>query len=298
MAGGALKIQYSGTEASCLLTGDATAKTLTATVGDAGAEAADPNFGTAGTIDLTGASVDTLTELAAVIDAYAEYSCEIHYGDSDFSTEGILDQVVQAAGVDAYVLFDISSVLASTALVSWELAQEILGLDDDQQRMCERMINAASKSANRISGRILAATDYTKYLDGNGKEFLLLPEYPVNSVTELNVDTARDFGSSTEVASDEYLLYEDTGEVRLLGATFPCYPQAVKVVFNAGYATLPDDLEMAVIEVVAYNLKRIGGHGNIIGVKEISADGSVNTSYELTIPVNAQGVFESYRRET
>ena len=277
-----------------MLAGDATAKTLTSKIGAGGAEAPDPNFGAAGVIDLTAAAYDTLAELKTSIDGYDDYICEIFYGDEDIVTENILDLEVQAKSTGAYVLFLITSVLASYALVSWEFVKEILELADELQTRCERLINAASTSANRITDRFLKAAAYSKTLDGNGKDSLLLSDYPVNSITELNIDTGRAFGASTEIT--DYLLYPETGLIRMDSAVFPAYSQCVKVVFNAGFSPVPDDLQLAVAEVVAYNLGRFGGKGNLIGVKNLQAQSMIVTSYELTIPVNAQRVFESYRR--
>ena len=295
MAGGALKVQYTGAQASCLLIGDATAKTLTSKIGAAGAEAPDAAFGVAGVLDLTAAAQNTLLELKNVIDGYADYAATIHYGDEDIDTGTILNQTVQAKGVDGYVLFSIVSVLASYALVSWEFVKEMLPeAKDTQQLYYERLINAASTLANRISGRQLKAVDYTQILDGSGDESIVLPEYPANSVTSLYIDTSRAFAASTEMT--DYLLYSDIGKLLLPSATFPDSPQCVKVVYNAGLNPVPEDLEIAVLEVVVYNRKRLSGQGNMIGTKSSQAEGMITTAYELTIPVNAQRVFESYRR--
>jgi len=292
MAGGALKIRYTGAEDSCLLLADSTAKTLTSKIGAVGAEAEDPSFGVAGVLDLTAAANDALSKLAAVIDAYVDYTCEILYGDDEIETGNVLDSESQAKGTDAYVLFAIDSVLASHALVSWEFAKEILELDDDEQTLFERLINGASATANRIGRRIFAATDYTKTLDGNGSPALLLPEYPVNEITELNIDVAWEFGADT--VETAYLLYAEHGELRLKYGEFPECPQCVKVVFNAGYADVPDELQLAVLEVVAFNASRMINRGNRIGTKSFQADGAISTSYELTVPMNARVVFEYY----
>jgi len=183
-------------------------------------------------------------------------------------------------------------VLKAHALITWAFAQEMLDLDSVEQSRYEHLINIASATANRVGRRIFAATDYTEYLDGNDSPRLLLPEYPVNSITELNIDVFWEFGSDT-IESD-YLLYEDRGEIYRKYAEFPACAQCVKVVFNAGYATVPDELQMAVLEVVAFNASRLANRGGIIGTKSFEADGAISTSYELTVPVNAQRVFEYY----
>lgn len=291
MAGGALKIRYSGAEDSCLLIADSTGMTLTSKVGAVGAEAEDSAFGISGVIDLSSAG-NSISELAESIGAYADYSCEVFYGDDTLDTENVLDAQCQAKAIDAYVLFSIESVLASHALVSWEFAQDLLGLNDSEQTQFERLINAASATANRIGRRVFAATDYTVQLDGNGSQRILLPEYPVNSVTELNIDTEWSFAAGT--IETDYLLYSEQGEIFRKYAEFPDHPQCVKVTFNAGFTEVPDELELAVIEVVAFNASRVANRGGRIGTKSFEANNAVTTTYELTVPVNAQRVFEYY----
>jgi len=188
------------------------------------------------------------------------------------------------------------SVLSDTALISWEFTNELLpNLRDTDKTRYERLINAASKTACRITKRELKAQDYTSILDGNGRDVLLLPEYPVNSVTSLYIDISRTFGDDTEETN--YLYYEDTGKLVLPYSYFPQYPQCVKVLYNAGFDPIPEDLELAVLEVVLYNAKRLSGDAGTVGIRSIAGADGLNTAYELTIPVNAQRVFESYRRD-
>jgi len=54
--------------------------TLTSRIGTLGAEAVDAAFGTAGVIDLANAATDTVGELVAVIEAYADYEAELVTG--------------------------------------------------------------------------------------------------------------------------------------------------------------------------------------------------------------------------
>jgi hypothetical protein len=182
--------------------------------------------------------------------------------------------------------------LASYALVDWQTVRDHLGLDDSEQAKAELVINAASETANRYAERKLAATDYTHTLDGSGREELRLPQYPVNSITSVHVDVDREFGSDTEVT--DYLTYSDEGIlVRTDAGTWPSARQSVRVVYNAGYSTVPSELQIAVLEVVDYNWRRLASRS--IGTRSMSGEG-VTTEFELTIPTNAQRVFEGYRR--
>lgn len=187
------------------------------------------------------------------------------------------------AGLDAY------------ALISWEFTKEILpDLRDTDQIRYELLINAASSTANRVADRYLKALDYTSTLDGSGRSSLLLPEYPVNSVSAVRIDTERVFGAESEVTG--YLVYATEGKITLISGSFPSSPQCVEVAYNAGFDPVPEDLKLAVLEVVIYNAKRLGGNAGAVGVRSIAGPDGLNTSYELSIPMNARKVFESYRR--
>jgi hypothetical protein len=302
--GGCLSIQYTGASASCILLGDAAAKTLTSKIGAAGAEAVDAAFGTAGVFDLTAVTVDTLAELAAIIEAYVGYTCSIVYGD-DIATGNIVTQgPVQAKGVAAYVYFSLAaSVLSATALTTWARYQAIRGADlspDSDQTTVEYLINSASEQAEMISSRRLKARAYSATasrpydFDGNGRDKMLLPEFPVNSIAHLYIDSARAFGASTELtAGTDYLLDIDVGMLILPYRTFTPGYRNVRVERNAGWATVPDYVQEAVIETVAWTLSRV--RGSNIGMRTVASPAGVSSSYEIEIPMSARRVFESLK---
>lgn len=187
-------------------------------------------------------------------------------------------------------------MLTADALVTWDVLRTYLGeghdyLGDDDRVWAEGLINAASERANMISGRKLASRAATVKLDGTGGDVLLLPEYPVTAIAEVKLDTARAFGTDTVLDADDYVLYED-GRL-YFPSGLPSARQCVQITYTAGYVTVPPDLQLAVVECVAYGWKRF--RSRAIGTSSITADG-VTTQYEIDIPMPARRVFESYRR--
>lgn len=91
--GGVILIKYSGAEDSCKLELSASGKTITSKVGDLGAEAVDTNFGTAGVIDLTATGFDTVGELVAAIDGYADYSCAKLMGADTATVVSVIETI-------------------------------------------------------------------------------------------------------------------------------------------------------------------------------------------------------------
>ncbi|MCE5192099.1 MAG: hypothetical protein LLG08_10140 [Actinomycetia bacterium] len=292
MLGALLKIQYTGASASCVLTASATGPTLSSAIGAAGAEVADAAFGTAGTIDLTGATVDTIEELAAVIDGYANYTASVLYGEG-LDTSNILDAVVQAKTPAAYIAFDAPSILSAYSLVSWEYAKLMLDLSPDDRSKSEFILNATTAQGEHIAKRQLAARYVTKDLDGTGTPKLMLPVWPINSVSRVNIDSTGTFDSADDLDTDDYRIYSDEGYIALVSRTFPAGLQNVRVAWGGGFSPIPADLQFAAIECLKWNLLRLAGEA--IGVRNVISSDGVNTGMEITIPTSARRVFESYR---
>lgn len=302
--GGCLQIEYTGASASCLLKGDAAAKTLTSLIGAAGAEVADAAFGIAGVLDLTAVTVDTLDELAAVIDAYADYTAAVTYGD-DIPTENILTHTVQAKGVKGYVLFQYpASVLATYALTTFSRYQALRGsglAPNSDQAQVELLINAVTEDGEALAGRLLKARTYgagaglldPHDFDGSGTDTLILPAYPVNTVTHVYIDDTWVFGAGTEVDSGDYTWYPDEGLLVYPRGTFPKGRKNVRVEYNGGFSTVPDRIQRATVEAVVWNLSRL--RGNSIGMRTQSTDAGVSSSFEIEMPLSARRVFENLR---
>lgn len=187
--------------------------------------------------------------------------------------------------------------LDDNALVTWEKTQSILGLEAGDQAKYESLINAASAVANKYTGRKLSARDYIVRLDGNGKDEILLPEFPVNSVTSVFIDTAREFGSESEIT--DYVLYEEEGSIYYEGK-FPDDRKCVQIAYNAGFPadSIPEDIQIAVVEIVAWMAHRLSDNGTGVGIRQFNEAGGGTIEYEMNLPLSAQRKLDPYvRRE-
>ncbi len=188
-------------------------------------------------------------------------------------------------------------MLSPFALITVSKVQEVLNLDEDTN--LEFLINSASLKANSISKRILAQTTHNKILDGTGWDTLILPEYPVTSVTGIFDDPTRDWGDESLLSLDDLILDNGNGVLFYKNGTFSKGEKTIKVEYTAGYPIdeAPGDLLGAIIESIAFNINRFSGGGNKIGLKTLSADGVISSSYEINLPLTIRSVFESYKRE-
>ncbi len=184
--------------------------------------------------------------------------------------------------------------LNDNALVTWDQLKRALGIskDDDESRY-EWLINGASSRIEQMVGRKLFSAERTEYQAGHGGEIILLDCWPVSEIDSLYVDANREFGSDTEIDSEDYDLDSGSGVVYLLGKKAPRGRKIIKVTYTGGYESIPEDLQAATVEIVVANFRRMAKNQG--GIKSISAPDSVGTTYELSIPVNARQVIELYK---
>jgi len=131
--------------------------------------------------------------------------------------------------------------------------------------LLNNLIARAEDEADMYCHRVFAAATYTEYYDGNGLSKMNLKHYPVNSITSIHDDLDREYGADDLIDSDDYVFEADSGIVKLDGLTFTGGIQNIKVIYNAGYATLPDDVTDAIVKLVA--AKYLLGQGAINAIE-------------------------------
>lgn len=167
-----------------------------------------------------------------------------------------------------------------------------------QDTWLEALRVGAEAEIKRYCDQWLESNTWTHFLTGNGRQELVLKERPVTSITSVHIDTYGNFGQTSGAFASTTLLTEGTDYALRLdgtvwGTSTACShsglllrlrtvwqeaprsfqvqrltPEVgpvhgnVKVVYTAGYATIPDDLKLAVAQLVAW-LKLtapLGGH--------------------------------------
>jgi hypothetical protein len=107
------------------------------------------------------------------------------------------------------------------------------------------------------------------YLDGNGKRWMYLPQYPISYITEVNIDSEREFGSGTVVASADIFWYP-SGKVVTEGDHFQYGRRNIRFDYVAGYAPvvggthnavvssypIPNDLKQVMTEMIVMLFKQ------------------------------------------
>lgn len=156
-----------------------------------------------------------------------------------------------------------------------ELSAYTTGLIASSDPRADIILAGATKALQRYCGWDIApATDVTVYLDG-GTEELYLPTLKLNSIASITVDGE---------ALTEFEWSRRTGNVRRSDRIgFPEVYGGIVVVFNSGYAEVPDDLKQIVLQVSATALSSPTG-----ATREQA--GQVSTMWATTAPGVAGGL--------
>lgn len=173
-----------------------------------------------------------------------------------------------------------------TTLATAKAWLAVTGTGDDA--LLTRLVSAVSAAAQQRMGRQIASQSYTDTRNGTDKMAMAFPTQPVTAVASVTVDgiaiPARPAPGQSGYTFDAQL-------IRLVGYSFTRGVQNVVLVYTAGYAATPTDLEQAVVEIVAHKYKerdRIGQTSKVLAGETVS--------FLRDVPVDALRVIDQYRR--
>lgn len=125
-------------------------------------------------------------------------------------------------------------------------------LNTDQDTRLERLISSASRKIMNFCDRKFVQETHTEYQHGRRSNSLVLKQWPADKPTELNIDPESTFGVDTQVDTTEYEVLHDSILILLNGQKFPKGTRNIKIVYQASYATIPEDLDEACVHQVEY----------------------------------------------
>lgn len=194
------------------------------------------------------------------------------------------------------------------ALTSLDALKDYLGISQSaNDNLLESCIDRATALFELETRRKLKARDYSyvstadaydpdnAVLDGNGRDAISLPQYPLNTLTTLRInEIAIDARSSIYALG--YVLDKKAGILRLSGYVFTRGLANIELVYNAGYSTIPDDLSNVCLEQAAWLFKQTAPGGNLLGVaSKTLADGSISYTAKDLLP-SVKIVLENYKK--
>lgn len=196
-----------------------------------------------------------------------------------------------------------------------------LGISDSSaDAILSRLITTESATFRKLAGRDFASQTYVETIDGSDPRIrrgpspdlwtgpfpgvggigsgwaVNLTNWPVISVTSVVVDgdvipAGSHSGESAQV--DGWVLV-DSYRIELLGASYSLTGgvQNIVITYVAGYATIPDDIDQAMCELVGYRYRE----RDRIGQRSKTIDGGSVAFMTDLVPPSVQAVIDTYRR--
>lgn len=156
-------------------------------------------------------------------------------------------------------------------------------------------VEAAVKS---YVGRDLIVTSYTEYHDGDGGSRLVLAQRPITAVTSVYADPARLFEAHTLIPASDIITGDArawaAGIIELYQYRFLHSRKGTKVVYSAGYSTIPADLALAV-KLICAKVWKIQDKSMAGQLSQTVGDQTITFSLE-DWPKDAVATLKKYRR--
>jgi hypothetical protein len=164
------------------------------------------------------------------------------------------------------------------------------GYSEDDE-LIEDLIDSMSVLFESYCDRQFLTRERTEYYDGEGSKFLFLDYTPVTSVSGIWNSTTWSWDDTNLISSDDYMV--KSGHTIVLKSTvFTKYDQNIKIIYTAGYTTVPEDIRLACVEEVTRSHKNRKG---VDVLAKTAADGSV-TRYAKDLMPSTIRVLNTYRR--
>lgn len=137
-------------------------------------------------------------------------------------------------------------------------------------------------------------SDITEYHSGDpygeGNTSIFLSNIPIVSITSI-ASASGSLSSPTWTnysAATDYVVNTDTGEVKFLA--LPVGVKNIKVVYQGGYTNIPEDLQLACLELVArvFNKRKSYGASN-------ESVGGASVTWEKELEVDLRKTLNRYR---
>lgn len=178
--------------------------------------------------------------------------------------------------------------LATTASVKEHL--QIASGTTTWDAILATLITRASAVIAKHCERTFESTLYTEYYDG-GVDSLVLKQFPLTSVTSINDDPLRTFSTNSLIDPTTYYVDEARGMIRFIGYATSGSPGSLRVIYTAGYSSVPADIAFACVLLVAFYFNRRKSEG-----RSSEGMGGISVGHATEWPQDVHRILEKYRR--
>ena len=183
-------------------------------------------------------------------------------------------------------------------LEEYKISENIQSLKEDAR--ITSLITSVSQLVKTYCGNsILNATHTEDFSINWGTNLVQLTESPVNTIQ--SVKTRSNYSDEySVVSSTEYFLEKSTDTVYRVTTSgvaknWPTGPGSVQVQYTAGYVTTPEDLKLAVFDLITYYLKDEHKARQTLAGASIQNQGSTSQRNNVAFPDHIKRVLDLYK---
>lgn len=196
---------------------------------------------------------------------------------------------IQAQGsasiLSPYALTTVFNVRVQLGIPSTKLNLDLI-------RKIERLINACSAAIEEQTERLFVPRESVEIYDGRGTERFVPRQWPINSISEVWLDSTKKFTDPVnKLDSSEYAIVDDQTAIELLNRRYPSASYSVKFVYKHG--KLPADISYA-CDLWCEWLFRLNEREDIGRLTILKGDESVNV--EQTVPRLITDMINKHKR--
>ena len=199
---------------------------------------------------------------------------------------------------------------ATNLLTPAVVSKYIWGVDDvtaggtiltpQQQLAVELSVDAASSQIQKATGFTFKSGTYTEVWDGVASDELIPREIPITAITSIKFSPNGDFSSATPLEAKLYyfpqgLFVAFRGDILVPRGRGMC-----EIIYTAGFATIPADLQIAALRQFQYLYKQIGKGDAMVGLKSIAKMNESQTKDDRVgisgLTMEVEGMIGPYKR--
>jgi hypothetical protein len=177
------------------------------------------------------------------------------------------------------------------------------GMSDAEKANVEFLVQSASRQITDYLGRDIKSATFSEVWDGQAADMIIPRQYPITAVSEVRFSANADFTQGTVLGTGEYGFDEES--VFLLFNRTPFGRRCVRVIYTAGFVTVPQSIQIATVIQFQMLNKAVspGSKGtgpSDLGMESISKMGETarkDTSLRKNgLASEAVGLIEPFRR--
>lgn len=191
--------------------------------------------------------------------------------------------------------------LYATALCTLAEAKTMLGITGtDYDEILTRLINRGTDIIQNYCKRTFDDATYTEKWDGDNTGTYNVKHYPINSITGIYY-LVSDYDSDTwDTLDDDFYTYDSASGIVYCETPFhKGMYRNWKITYNGGYATIPQDIKEACVDIVTYLYNKKNSKGiKVERVGDRSVEWFAATGSSIIKELGLDDILDAYRTPT